>query len=130
MIPALQHLLPAGWGSWIELALATPVVLWAGLPFFERGWRSIVTRNLNMFTLIALGVGAAYGYSVVATLFPGIFPPVTLAAKNAKGERQPYVASRQWVRHVGWRPAQQRGWLRNRGCGCGGAGRPSVGAVR
>ncbi|MEE8292868.1 MAG: heavy metal-binding domain-containing protein, partial [Kiloniellales bacterium] len=74
MIPAVEGLLPAGWSSWIELVLATPVVLWAGLPFFERGWRSIVTRNLNMFTLIALGVGAAYAYSVVATLVPGLFP--------------------------------------------------------
>ncbi len=74
MIPAVEGLLPAGWSSWIELVLATPVVLWAGLPFFERGWRSIVTRNLNMFTLIALGVGAAYAYSVVATLAPGLFP--------------------------------------------------------
>jgi Cu+-exporting ATPase len=74
MIPAVEGLLPAGWSSWIELVLATPVILWAGLPFFERGWRSIVTRNLNMFTLIALGVGAAYAYSVVATLTPGLFP--------------------------------------------------------
>ncbi len=74
MIPAVEGLLPAGWSSWIELVLATPVVLWAGLPFFERGWRSLVTRNLNMFTLIALGVGAAYAYSVVATLAPGLFP--------------------------------------------------------
>ena len=54
--------------------LATPVVLWAGWPFFERGWRSVLTRNLNMFTLIAIGTGAAYAYSVVATLLPGIFP--------------------------------------------------------
>jgi Cu+-exporting ATPase len=59
---------------WIELALATPVVIWGGWPFFERGWRSVVTRHLNMFTLIALGVGAAYGYSVVAMLAPGLFP--------------------------------------------------------
>jgi len=60
--------------KWVEFALATPVVIWGGWPFFERGWRSIVTRHLNMFTLIALGVGAAYGYSVVATLAPGLFP--------------------------------------------------------
>ena len=60
--------------NWIELALATPVVLWGGWPFFERGWASIVNRHLNMFTLIALGVGAAYGYSVIATLAPGVFP--------------------------------------------------------
>jgi Cu+-exporting ATPase len=60
--------------NWMELALATPVVLWGGWPFFVRGWASLVSRNLNMFTLIALGVGAAYGFSVVATLAPGLFP--------------------------------------------------------
>lgn len=60
--------------DWIELALATPVVLWGGLPFFERGWASIVNRSLNMFTLIALGTGTAFVYSVIAVLFPGIFP--------------------------------------------------------
>jgi Cu+-exporting ATPase len=60
--------------NWIQLVLATPVVLWGGWPFFERGWQSIVNRSLNMFTLIAIGVGAAYGYSLVATLAPGIFP--------------------------------------------------------
>jgi Cu+-exporting ATPase len=59
---------------WIELVLATPVVLWAAVPFFERGWQSVVNRSPNMWTLISLGVGAAYGYSVVAALFPGIFP--------------------------------------------------------
>ena len=58
----------------LELVLATPVVLWAGLPFFERGWASLVSRNLNMFTLIAIGTGAAYAYSVLAALMPGIFP--------------------------------------------------------
>ena len=60
--------------NWIELALATPVVLWGGWPFFVRGWASLMSRNLNMFTLIALGVGAAYGFSVVATLAPDLFP--------------------------------------------------------
>ena len=59
---------------WSELVLATPVVLWCGWPFFVRGWKSIVSRNLNMFTLIAMGVGSAYAFSVVATLAPGIFP--------------------------------------------------------
>ena len=59
---------------WIQFALATPVVLWSGLPFFARAWASLVTRNLNMFTLIGLGTGAAYAYSVVATVAPGIFP--------------------------------------------------------
>jgi P-type Cu+ transporter len=70
----LLHRLPAGWLNWIELALATPVVLWGGWPFFQRGWASVVSMHLNMFTLIALGVGAAYSYSVVATLAPGLFP--------------------------------------------------------
>jgi len=60
--------------AWIELALATPVVLWGGWPFFERMWVSFASRNLNMFTLIGIGTGTAYGYSVVATLFPGLFP--------------------------------------------------------
>jgi Cu+-exporting ATPase len=60
--------------NWIQFALATPVVLWAGWPFFLRGWQSLVTRNLNMFTLIAMGTGVAYAYSVVATLAPGVFP--------------------------------------------------------
>ena len=61
--------------GWIELLLATPVVLWGGFPFFQRGWASIANRSLNMFTLIALGTGTAYIYSVMAILFPGIFPP-------------------------------------------------------
>ena len=61
--------------GWIELLLATPVVLWGGWPFFERGWASLVNRSLNMFTLIALGTGTAYLYSLAAVLFPNIFPP-------------------------------------------------------
>jgi Cu+-exporting ATPase len=61
--------------NWLQLLFATPVVLWAGWPFFVRGWQSLVTRNLNMFTLIAMGTGVAWAYSVVATLAPGIFPP-------------------------------------------------------
>ncbi|MEW6300337.1 MAG: heavy metal translocating P-type ATPase, partial [Thermodesulfobacteriota bacterium] len=61
--------------AWAQLALATPVVLWGGWPFFQRGWVSVVNRSLNMFTLIAIGTGTAYLYSVVATLFPDIFPP-------------------------------------------------------
>ncbi len=70
----LQGLMPHGWMNWFELLLAAPVVLWGGWPFFVRGRASVVNRHLNMFTLIALGVGAAFGYSVVATLAPGIFP--------------------------------------------------------
>ena len=60
--------------NWIQFVLATPVVVWAGWPFFVRGWRSIITRNLNMFTLIAMGTGVAWVYSVVATVLPGAFP--------------------------------------------------------
>jgi hypothetical protein len=60
--------------AWMQLALATPVVLWGGAPFFRRGWASVVSRRLNMFTLIALGTGAAYAFSVAATLFPGSLP--------------------------------------------------------
>jgi Cu+-exporting ATPase len=70
----MMKILPARLMGWIQLALATPVVIWAGWPFFERGWRSIVNRSLNMFTLIAIGTGMAYLYSVVATLFPDFFP--------------------------------------------------------
>ena len=76
MIPGqpVQRVLGANLIPWIQLVLATPVVLWGGWPFFQRGWASIVNRSLNMFTLIALGTGTAYVYSSVATLLPGIFP--------------------------------------------------------
>jgi P-type Cu+ transporter len=67
----------------LQLALATPVVLWAGWPFFVRGWQSLVTRNLNMFTLIAMGTGVAYVYSIIAALLPGIFPPAFRGADGA-----------------------------------------------
>jgi Cu+-exporting ATPase len=70
----LQHLLPGRLLGWMELTLATPVILWGGWPFFERGWASIIHRSLNMFTLIAIGSGAAYLYSVAAVLAPGLFP--------------------------------------------------------
>ena len=66
--------LPMRESMWVQMALATPVVLWGGWPFFERFWASLKTRNLNMFTLIGLGVGVAFAYSVVATLAPGLFP--------------------------------------------------------
>jgi Cu+-exporting ATPase len=74
LVPALAHVIDPRVRVWIELALATPVVLWGGWPFFVRGWNSVRTLNLNMFTLIAIGVAAAYGYSVVATVAPGAFP--------------------------------------------------------
>jgi Cu+-exporting ATPase len=77
MLPGqpLQRFLSMHAIGWIEFVLATPVVLWGGFPFFQRGWASIVNRSLNMFTLIALGTGTAYIYSVVAVIFPNIFPP-------------------------------------------------------
>jgi Cu+-exporting ATPase len=79
-ILAMAEMLPgfpgrASWLPWIEFALATPVVLWGALPFFERGWSSILLRSPNMFTLIAIGTGVAYVYSVAAVMAPGLFPP-------------------------------------------------------
>ena len=67
--------LAGGTSNWIQLVLATPVVLWAGWPFFVRAWASLVSRNLNMFTLIAMGTGVAWGYSLIATVAPNLFPP-------------------------------------------------------
>jgi P-type Cu+ transporter len=75
LVPALARALSSRWMGWLEFALATPVVLWLGWPFFERGWNSIRHRSLNMFTLIAIGTGSAYLYSVVAVIAPQIFPP-------------------------------------------------------
>ena len=73
----LRRSLSPGWLSWLELALATPVVLWGGWPFFHRGWASIVNRSSNMFTLISVGTGVAYVYSLIATVSPGLFPAVS-----------------------------------------------------
>ncbi|WP_267967519.1 copper-transporting P-type ATPase [Agrobacterium vitis] len=70
----LHMVLGAKTSNWIQLVLATPVVLWAGFPFFERAWKSLVSMRLNMFTLIAMGTGVAWTYSLVATLAPGLFP--------------------------------------------------------
>ena len=77
LIPAINpmRLFPHSAVAWAQLALATPVVLWAGWPFFVRGWQSIVNRSLNMFTLIALGTGAAWVFSIVATVVPSVLPP-------------------------------------------------------
>jgi len=85
LLPAmpLQHLLSGRAWAWIELALTTPVVLWCGWPFFERAWQSLVHRSPNMFTLIALGSGAAYLYSVIATIAPQAFPA---SFRQANGE--------------------------------------------
>lgn len=72
---AIDQIVPAAWNPWIQFLLATPVVLWAGFPFFERGFQSLKTRNLNMFTLIALGTGVAWTYSLIALFAPALFPP-------------------------------------------------------
>lgn len=76
MIPAVQFekLMPAKWGQWFQLILATPVVLWGGWPFFVRGWNSLKSRHLNMFTLISIGVSVAFVYSLAAILAPDLFP--------------------------------------------------------
>ena len=74
MVPSIGHSFPGWLMTWGELALSTPVVLWCGWPFFQRGWASVVNRHANMFTLIAMGVGVAYLYSVAATIAPGAFP--------------------------------------------------------
>lgn len=79
----IGHLVGHRASNWIQLALATPVVLWAGWPFFARGWQSLVNRSLNMFTLIALGTGAAWIYSMAATLLPGLFPAELRTADGA-----------------------------------------------
>ena len=71
----LHMIIGPKWSNWLQFLFATPVVLWAGWPFFVRGWQSLLTRNLNMFTLIAMGTGVAWLYSVIAVLLPGIFPP-------------------------------------------------------
>ena len=77
------HLVGQPLSNWIQFLLATPVVLWAGWPFFERGWQSLLTRNLNMFTLIAIGTGVAWLYSVIAVLAPQVFPPAFRDAQGA-----------------------------------------------
>ena len=94
VVIAMSHLLPHAWAHglprhplrpWLELLLATPVVLWGGWPFLVRGYHSVVNRSLNMFTLIALGVGVAYVYSLVATVFSGIFPASLRGADGQPG---------------------------------------------
>ncbi len=82
-LTSLHMLLGKTTSNWVQFALATPVVLWAGWPFFVRGWQSLLTRNLNMFTLIAMGTGIAWAYSVVAVLLPGAFPAAFRDAEGA-----------------------------------------------
>lgn len=74
MVPILGRIIPTHFSRWLQLFLSTPVILWAGWPFFERGWQSIVNRHLNMFSLISLGVGVAYLFSIIAFFFPHMFP--------------------------------------------------------
>ena len=87
LVPALHHVVPMALSTWLQFALATPVVLWAGWPFFARGWASLVSRHLNMFTLIAMGTGIAWIYSVVALAAPAWFPA---AFKGPEGQVQVY----------------------------------------
>ena len=102
-----------------QLVLATPVVLWGGGPFFARGWQSIVNRSLNMFTLIALGVGVAYLFSVVATLVPGVFPAVV-----------PHGRWRAWP-STSRRPRSSSRWCCSARCSsCGRAARPAPRSAR
>jgi P-type Cu+ transporter len=82
-LTGLHMILGQATSNWLQFALATPVVLWAGWPFFVRGWQSLRTRNLNMFTLIAMGTGVAWAYSVIATFAPGIFPPAFRGPEGA-----------------------------------------------
>ncbi|MBP6012531.1 MAG: cadmium-translocating P-type ATPase [Alphaproteobacteria bacterium] len=82
-LASLHMLISATLSNWLQLALATPVVLWCGWPFFVRGWASLVNRSLNMFTLIAMGTGIAWVYSVVATLAPGVFPAALRGMEGA-----------------------------------------------
>lgn len=79
----LNRLLGQQMSNWVQMVLATPVVLWAGWPFFERGWASLKSRHLNMFTLIAMGTGVAWAYSMVAALLPGVFPVAFRTAHGA-----------------------------------------------
>ena len=92
MLPGMpvEHALPSSWQlSWIELLLASPVVVWGGWPFFQRGWTSIVNRSTNMFTLIAMGTGVAYVFSLIATIFPGIFPASFSGTNNGMNGAPP-----------------------------------------
>lgn len=82
LIAMAEHLPNSSAFPWLQFVLSTPVVLWAGFPFFQKGWQSLINRSLNMFTLIAIGIGVAYGYSVIATFVPSLFP---LSFKNKMG---------------------------------------------
>src|SRR5438105_13967795 len=79
ILPGAPHWVQSDFSRWTQFILSTPVVLWGGWPFFQRGWQSILNRSLNMFTLIAIGVGTAYFYSAAVILLPQIFPPSFVA---------------------------------------------------
>jgi Cu+-exporting ATPase len=90
----LNRLIPHEAMGWLQLLLSTPVVAWCGWPFFQRGWASLVSRNLNMFTLIAIGTGTAFVYSVIAVLLPDLFPP---AFRNAAGAVDVYFEAAVFI---------------------------------
>ena len=96
---AFRRLIPPRLEQWIEFALALPVVVWGGLPFFVRAWRSLVTLNLNMFTLIGTGIAVSFGYSVIVTVFPGYFPA---ALKNAHGLLNVYFEAAAVITTLVW----------------------------
>ena len=102
LIPALHHITPR-LGNWIEFALATPIVLWCGWPFFQRGWASVKFRSPNMFTLIAMGVGVAYLYSAAATIAPQLFPSHEMGAPPFSPDLGERVGSRLPL-SGGWAP--------------------------
>ena len=99
--------LPMEWHNWVELLLATPVVLWSGLPFFVRGAKSIANRSLNMWTLIGLGTAAAYIYSVIATVAPGIFPAAFFMAGRDSSETDVPLADVRAGDHLRVRPGEK-----------------------
>ncbi len=82
IVPSAPHWVQSDLSRWAQFILSTPVVLWCGWPFFQRGWQSILSHSLNMFTLIAIGVGAAYFYSAVVMLLPKIFPTVLRCSRE------------------------------------------------
>src|SRR6185312_4167992 len=96
----LSRYVPETLSIWVQLLLSTPAVLWCGWPFLTRGWQSLKTRNLNMFTLIALGVLVAWGYSVVATLAPGLFPHMTGMAPDVYFEAAAVITTLALVGQV------------------------------
>src|SRR3546814_3018206 len=100
--PAFHELVSPRLSTWLQLALATPVVLWAGWPFFQRGWQSVRTRNLNMFTLIAMGTGVAWLYSVVATAAPSIFPAAFRGVDGSVARSEEHTSELQSLMRISY----------------------------